>query len=427
MSEQNAFYEAHTRPPQSTLQERSHSSSKVQDYHAPQLEVEAAVLVELKTGSVLLNINGDKPLPPASMVKMMTSYIVAEQIKQRKINWDDIVTIKQNASQSKGSRIYLAEGDQHTVRELMIAMTIGSSNDATVALAEHIAGAEAQFVQMMNNEALRMGMKNTHFINSTGLDRGDMPPKYVSPGNKETVMSAMDAAILCKHIVQDHPDYAQYTSLQSYKFRERDKKPIVNLNWMLEANKDVVNFKKYAYPGLSGMKTGHTDSAGYCFTGIATQKNMSLISVVMGTKTEQSRFVETKKVLDYGFSHFELKQYINEKAIVPQIKFVPIKNGKSLNVPVVIAESVYFIIPKGTAIGNVSCKALIKNQKHLMAPLKKGDQVGELTFTYQPSGQLPQQKKVGLITAEPIEEGSAIRLFFRNIAQFFFNIIGKLF
>ena len=197
-------------------------------------------------------------LPPASMTKMMSEYIVAEYVKQGKISWDDVVTTGKNASLTKGSRIFLAEGDQHTVKDLYAAMAIGSANDATVALAEFVAGSEQEFVQLMNDEAKRMGMTTAHFANSTGLDIKDMPEEFRTPGDQETVMSAKDAAILARYIVTDHPDFNQFTSLQTYKFRERDKTPIVNLNWMLEANKDITNFKKYAYEGLDGLKTGHT-------------------------------------------------------------------------------------------------------------------------------------------------------------------------
>ncbi|MGV2643760.1 D-alanyl-D-alanine carboxypeptidase, partial [Clostridium perfringens] len=165
------------------------------------------------TGQVLLSVNADEALPPASMTKMMTEYIVAEKVKQGELAWDDEVTVKENAAKTVGSRIFLAEGDQHTVEELYLAMAVGSANDATVALAEHVAGAEEEFVAMMNDTAKKMGLKTAFFINSTGLSRADMPEKYRPEEDKETVMSAMDTALLAKFIVEDHPDFARFTAI----------------------------------------------------------------------------------------------------------------------------------------------------------------------------------------------------------------------
>ncbi|MFH0071278.1 D-alanyl-D-alanine carboxypeptidase family protein, partial [Peribacillus sp. NPDC056705] len=181
------------------------------------LQVESAVLLEPSTGQVLLDIKSDEALPPASMAKMMTEYLVAEQVKQGELSWDTMVTVRENASKAVGSRIFLAEGDQHTVRDLYIAMAVGSANDASIALAEHIAGSEADFVIMMNETAKRMGMETAHFINSTGLSRADMPEKYRPTEDRETLMSAMDAAILAMNIVEDHPDFADVTAMQEYK------------------------------------------------------------------------------------------------------------------------------------------------------------------------------------------------------------------
>lgn len=280
------------------------------------LKLKSAVLIEPTTGEVLLSLNADQPMPPASMTKMMTEYLVTEAVNSGKISWDQKVIIQENASKQIGSRIFLAAGDEHTVKELYIAMAVGSANDATVALAELVAGSEQQFVTQMNETAQKMGMKTAYFINSTGLDRKDMPAKYRPEEDRETVMSAMDAAILAKYIVTDHPEFTDFTTIQSYKFRERDSKPMINYNWMLEANKNIPNFKAYAYPGLDGLKTGHTTNAGNCFTGTAVRDGMRLISVVMGADSEAHRFTETKKVLDFGFNNFEIKQVVAPKAVI---------------------------------------------------------------------------------------------------------------
>ncbi|WP_334075996.1 MULTISPECIES: D-alanyl-D-alanine carboxypeptidase family protein [Paenibacillus] len=395
-----------------------------------QLQVKSAVLLEPVSGQVLLNINGDQALPPASMTKMMTEYIVADLVKQGKFKWDEMVTVRENAAQTIGSRIFLAEGDQHTLEELYIAMAVGSANDATVALAEHVAGSEQAFIKMMNDEAKRMGMKSTHFANSTGLDIGDMPEKFRTPGNQETVMSAMDAAILAKYIVTDHPDFSRFTSIQKHQFRERDKAPIVNYNWMLEANKNVTNFKKYAYEGLDGLKTGHTSNAGNCFTGTAERNGVRLISVVMGTSSEEARFVETRKVLDYGFNNFETKQIIAPKATVAGTETVTVKKAKNTSVPVVSDQAVSFVIPKGADTSKVQATVSLSNET-LTAPLKQGTKVGTVTYSFKPDGMNQTlEKTVNLITAQDVEKAGWFKLLMRAIGDFFrdlFNGIKNLF
>ncbi|MCJ8015198.1 D-alanyl-D-alanine carboxypeptidase [Paenibacillus sp. KQZ6P-2] len=397
----------------------------------PDLNVLSAVLIEPTTGQILFSENADKPLPPASMTKMMTEYIVAEQVKEGKLKWTDKVTVGENPAQTVGSRIFLAQGDVHTVEELYTAMAVGSANDATVALAERVSGSEQEFVKLMNKTAQELGMKTAYFINATGLDKKDMPEKYRPDTDKEDVMSAMDAAILGKHIVMDHPDFAKFTSIQSYKFRERDKAPIVNYNWMLESNKNVPNFKAYAYPGLDGLKTGHTQNAGNCFTGTAERDGMRLISVVMGTDSEAHRFTETKKLLDYGFDNFEIKQVVAGKSKVEGLDTVPVKKGKATEVGVVTDSDVSFIVPKGSEVKGVQSKTQLEPEDKLVAPIKKGTKVGTVTYTYKAEGiDQPQTKTVNLVTSEEVEKGGWFRLFFRAIKDMFgdlFNSIKNLF
>lgn len=406
------------------------SAVQIPDVKSLDLKVKSAILMEPVSGQVLLNVNGDQALPPASMTKMMTEYIVADMVKQGKFKWEDMVTVRKNAASTIGSRIFLAEGDQHTIEELYIAMAVGSANDATVALAEHVAGSEQAFVKMMNDEAKRMGMKNTHFANSTGLDIADMPEEFRTPGNQETVMSAMDAAILAKYIVTDHPDFARFTALQQYKFRDRDAAPMINWNWMLEANKDVTNFKQFAYEGLDGLKTGHTSNAGNCFTGTAERDGMRLISVVMGTSTEATRFVETRKVLDYGFNNFETKQVVAAKTTVAGSETVTVKKAKSTKVPVVTDQPVSFVVPKGADLSTVEANVTWGDEK-LTAPLAQGSKVGTVTYTYKAEGtDQVLEKTVNLITAQEAEKANWFKLFMRAIGDFFrdlFNGIKNLF
>lgn len=395
------------------------------------LKVSSAILMEPESGQILLNLNGDQPLPPASMTKMMTEYIVADLVKQGKFKWDEVVTVRKNAAETVGSKIYLAEGDQHTIKELYIAMAVGSANDATVALAEHVAGSEQAFVKMMNDEAKRMGMKTAHFANSTGLDIADMPKEFRTPGNQETVMSAMDAAILARYIIKDHPDFTQFTTIQSYKFRKRDKAPMINWNWMLESNKNVTNFKQYAYPGLDGLKTGHTKNAGNCFTGTAVRNGMRLISVVMGASSEGSRFVETRKVLDFGFNNFEEKQIVPPKTTVAGAEKVTVKKAKNTSIPVVTDQAVSFIVPKGVDTSKIQTKVALAEEGSLTAPLKQGTKVGTVTYSFKAPGmEQTLEKTVNLITAQDAEKAGWFKLLMRAIGDFFrdlFNGIKNLF
>ncbi|MDP4099253.1 D-alanyl-D-alanine carboxypeptidase [Paenibacillus sp. P96] len=393
----------------------------------PELALSSAILIEASTGQVLLSMNPDEALPPASMTKMMTEYIVAEEVKQGRLKWDDVVTVGKNAAESVGSRIFLAEGDKHTVRDLYIAMAVGSANDATVALAERVAGSEQNFVEMMNETAQRMGMKDSYFINATGLDKADMPKAYQPDTDRETVMTARDVATLAGYIVRDHPDYTEFTTLQNYKFRPTDKDPIVNWNWMLEANKNITNFKAYAYEGLNGMKTGHTNAAGYCFAGTAVRDGMTLISVAMGADTEPARFKETRKILDYGFENFKLQQVVAPKAELAELKTVPVTKGKETEVPVVTKDAVSFVVPKNGAEPQITHTAKVTSASELLAPLKQGDKVGTVTYTYKAKGMdQPQEKTVDLITTTNVEEAGWFRMFFRAIGGFFADLFGSI-
>ncbi|MCM3786746.1 D-alanyl-D-alanine carboxypeptidase [Neobacillus mesonae] len=405
-------------------------AAKVPSPDTLNLNVRSAVLIEPTTGEILMSINADEAYAPASMTKMMTEYIVADKVKKGEFSWDDVVTVHENAASSIGSRIFLAEGDQHTVKELYIAMAVGSANDATVALAEYVAGSEEEFVKMMNEEAKRMGLTKTHFINSTGLDRADMPAKYRPSEEGETLMSAMDAAILAKYIITDHPDFSEFTAIQSYKFRDTDAEPMVNWNWMLESNKDITNFKQFAYEGLDGLKTGHTQSAGNCFAGTAERDGMRLISVVMGADSNASRFTETKKVLDYGFDNFEVKQVVAAKTAVAGAETAPVVKGKETEAPVVTEQAVNFLVPKGTENPTPTFETSFEGEG-LTAPVEAGTKAGTITYTYKIEGMASEQvQTVNLVTSEKVEKAGWFSLMFRAIGDFFgdmFDSIKNLF
>jgi D-alanyl-D-alanine carboxypeptidase (penicillin-binding protein 5/6) len=398
------------------------------------LEVKAAILIDADSGDVLYDLNADTPLPPASMAKMMTEYLVMDNLDSGKIKLDDIVPTSKYAASVGGSGGLLAEGDKHTVNDMFAGMSINSANDSTVALAEFIAGSEENFANMMNDKAKELGLSpNAHFINATGLDRADLGEYAPKAIQGETIFTARDASILAQRLLKDHKDILNYTKIPKQKFRPTDTTEMINWNWMLEGNKDNINFKKFAYDGLDGLKTGHTDVAGYCFTGTAVRNGMRLISVVMGAgmgspaslTNEGKRFIETRKLMDYGFNNFELKQVVPQKAVVDSLKVVKINKGVATKVPVVTQSALSLVVKKGSKLDEITQSAAPYEASKLVAPIKQGDPVGTLTVTYN-----KKKHEVKLVATEDVKKASWIRLFFRGIKDFFGNLfksIGKLF
>lgn len=385
------------------------------------LEAKAAILIEPTTGQVLYEMNADQQMPPASMSKMMTEYLVMEEIKSGKRSWDDIVNPSQYAVDVIGSGQLIGPNEKYTIRDLYAAMAIYSANDATVALAETIGGTEENFVNMMNETAKKMGFnENSFFINSTGLPRVDLG-KYAPPGipQDDTMITARDAAILAQNIVLKHPEVLEISKIPSKKFRETDKAPMINWNWMLESNKDVPSLKSYAYQGMDGLKTGHTSQAGYNFTGTAVRNGMRLISVVMNTPSEPKRFRETQKLLDAGFNNFEMKSVLAAKSEVDAMKTVAVKKGVRTEVPVVTANAVDFVVRKGETPQVTVEAAPLAEMKS--APIATGDVLGTVKVKYN-----DMERTVNLVASQDMEKGSWFRLMMRGIKNFFGGIFSGI-
>ncbi|UYZ13673.1 D-alanyl-D-alanine carboxypeptidase [Brevibacillus sp. WF146] len=393
-----------------------------------QLAVKSAILVEASTGKVLYCSNPDVPLPPASMSKMMTEYLVLEAIKQKKIKWDEKVPVSEYAfyiaKMPDSAGVYLNMGESHTVKDLYKAMAIVSANDATVLLAERVGGSEANFVAMMNKKAKELGMKNTSFVTSTGLPTDDLGPYAPQTEQKENMMSARDSAILARALIRDFPEALEYSKIPVLAFREGMPNEIKkkNYNWMLPG---LLNY----YPGVDGLKTGYTQAAGHCFTGTATRDDMRLISVVMGANGETKRFEETKKLLDYGFSNFKLTKQLEKGAAVKGYETAPVKNGVDLTVPAVTGEEVTVL----TKIGEDTKFTPVVTFQDLNAPLTKGQVIGKVAFKEEGAKdsdylQPEDAAKAGvnLVAGQDVEEASWIRLFFRSIIQFISNIFSSV-
>ncbi|MNH96629.1 D-alanyl-D-alanine carboxypeptidase DacA precursor [compost metagenome] len=277
---------------------------------------------------------------------------------------------------------------------------------------------------MMNETAKKLGLSDqAHFIGATGLSRADMGANAPKSIEGETLLTAKDSAILAYHIIKEHKEVLEFTKIPIQKLREKDKTPMINWNWMLEgnANNSNTSFKKYAYPGLDGLKTGHTNEAKYCFTGTAERNGMRLISVVMGAPTEPKRFDETRKLMDYGFTNFEIKPYLNANVEIDSLKTVNIKKGVETFVPVVTQAGMSFVVKKGTPTDQFKLTAEPIEEAKLVAPIKKGDKLGTVKVTFE-----GQEQTVDLIANADVEKGGFFRLMFRSIGNFFSDMFSGI-
>ncbi len=397
--------------------------------HADELNLEAksAILVDADSGKILYEKDADLALPPASMTKMMTELLVLEAVKQGKIKWDDIVTASEYAhyvGSSKGSRVFLAEGEKRTVRELFQAMAIYSANDATVALAEFVAGTETNFAQLMNKKAEEYGMKNTHYVTSTGYPADDLGP-YRPNIEGENLLSARDAAILAYHLINDYPDILKFTSIPKAVFRDGESNflNMDNWNWMLPT-------LVYAYEGVDGLKTGFTEAAGYCFTSTAKRGDIRLISVVFGASSEAERFSLTRKMLDYGFHNYEKITLVEAKEKIKDLPTVPVQKGKDKEVGVIAGNDLSILVKKGEEeLYQLNWEV----KDNLIAPIKSQQVVGRLSYQY--NGKVaynyltPEMKKnesINLISESDVEKAGWFRLFFRGIGSLISNLFNGI-
>lgn len=404
--------------------------------HAQQAGVDidatSAILIEASTGQILYSKNAHVPLPPASMSKMMTEYLVLDAIKDGTISWDDVVTTQENAANTlySGSRIWLAEGDKHTVRDLYIAMAIASANDASVALAEYIAGTQEEFAKRMNEKAREIGLsEHAHFINATGLNREHMKEKFQPksiPG--ETLLTAHDAALLAMNILRDHPNVTEYSGITYHQFRERDDRPMENLNAMLGAWVEYNNnYSRYAYEGADGFKTGFTNEAGNCFTGTAERDGMRLISVVMNSgehNDKMKRFIETAQLFDYGFNNFEKRTILAAKSVLPEMPTVSIDKGVVDEVGLVTDDGIELIVNKTDGDDDFLWELTIVDEEQLIAPIEKGQILGTLQFTYH--GAETIERTINLMATDDVDKAGWFKLLMRSIGDFFANIFNSI-
>ncbi|MED0658569.1 D-alanyl-D-alanine carboxypeptidase family protein [Bacillus smithii] len=316
-------------------------------------EAKSAVLIERDTGAVLYDKNSHERLPPASMTKIMTMILIMEAIQEGRLHWNDKVRTSEKAASMGGSQVFLEPGEEMTVKEMLKAIAVGSANDASIAMAEHIAGSEEEFVKMMNKKAKELGLKDTKFQNPTGLPA------------KGHYSSAYDMALMAKELLK-YPQITKYTGLYESYLRENTDKKF----WLVNTNKLVKH-----YPGVDGLKTGFTNDAKYCLTATAKKNNMRVIAVVFGAPTPKSRNTQISKMLDYAFARYETSPIYGQGETLGQVK---ISKGKKSKIDAKTAESVSVLIKKGEALNKLQRDIHLK--KDIKAPVHKGDKIGELVL-----------------------------------------------
>ena len=343
----------------------------------------SGVLMEEETGTIIYEKEKDKQVPVASMTKMVAQIIILESIESKKIKWDDVVTVSKNASDMGGSQIYLAANEKMTVRDLFKGISMASANDAVVAMAEYISGTEDKFVKKMNDKVKKLGLKNTVFKNSTGLDE------------EGHFSSAYDMAIIAKELLS-HKEILKFSSV--YEDYLRTDTP--NKFWLVNTNKLI-----HSYPGSDGLKTGHTDNAKYCIAATAKRDGMRLIAIVLGEEVAKVRNEETSKLLDYGFN---LKQVNIIKKKEKVVKKITVEKATKKEIKVYPQNDVLILQDKG--VQNKKYTTKVKIDK-INLPLKKNDKVG-IIDVYENKKKI---KSVDLIVKEKVEKETFINLLLNNL------------
>ncbi len=410
----------------------AHAATNTDDL---KVNAKSAIMINANTGQILYEKNAQVALPPASMTKMMTEYLVMKAIHSGKLSWDSKVNISDYAytiSQNREfSNVPLRTDYQYTVKDLYEAMAIYSANGATIALAEKLGGSEKNFVKTMNATAKKLGMDNAKYVNSSGLNNSDLG-KFATVGgpNESNLLTAKAISKLAYHIVTEYPQALDIAKIPTKQFTAGVTQPInmVNWNWMLPGFGQ--NMHQFTYQGVDGLKTGHTDLAGYCFTGTAKRNGERLITVVMGTDSEAARFNETKKLLDYGFNQFTVKTLLNKGQSIKGHKSIDVVKGKTDKVSIKTNKSLKLAVKSGEeknikTVLHLDASKLTKDGK-LQAPVKKGEQVGYATLTAKNGKNIQtlygKDVKVPVVTTDNVDKSNWFVLAMRAIGHFISNV-----
>ncbi|MDG2175569.1 MAG: D-alanyl-D-alanine carboxypeptidase [Gammaproteobacteria bacterium] len=352
----------------------------------PQIAATSYILMDAKTGEILVEENADIPLPPASLTKIMTSYVAAYELEQGTVTLDDTVHISVKAWQMEGSKMFIQEGTEVRFEDLLRGMIIQSGNDASVAIAEHIAGSEEAFADMMNQHAEILGLDNTYFLNASGL-----------PDALHT-MSARDLSLLSKAMIQRFPEHYSMYAEREFTFNEI-RQP--NRNSLLFRDRNV-----------DGIKTGFTDEAGYCLVASATRDDMRLIAVVMGTNSTDARAIESQKLLTYGFRFYQTLQLFENNEVLSTDR---VWSGRTNAVDIGIADEVYVTIPRGQE-DNLQTDLVI--EESLKAPITAGQVLGNVIISLADIIYYDGP----VVAMEVVERGSFIKRLMDFLHLFFISL-----
>lgn len=345
------------------------NNPSIKSIREPHLSAKAYMLVDYYSDEVLASKDIDRIVEPASLTKIMTMYVIDHELKNGTLHLDDKVKISKKAWKVEGSRMFLEVGSRVPVEEIIKGIIISSANDGSIALAEHIAGSETAFVDLMNSYAGLLGMKNTNFVNATGLP------------HRDHYTTARDMSLLAKAIIRDFPETY---SLYSEKTHTHLGIKQFNRNRLLWRNRAV-----------DGIKTGHTDSAGFCLVASAKKDDMRLISVVIGAKSDETRTVESSKLLNWGFRFFETQKIYSKGQI---LKELPIWMGQKNVLTAGLESDLYITVRKGIY---KDLDAVIVTDDIIKAPKKQGDTVGSFNINYK--GEPVTTKEI--IALETVESG----------------------
>ena len=343
----------------------------------------SAILIEASTGEILYQKNANERLAPASMTKIMSLILIMENIENGNLKWNDIVVVSKNASSMGGSQIFLETNEMMTVEDLVKGICIASGNDATVALAEKIAGTEKAFVKLMNDKAKNLGLKNTNFVNATGLD---------AEGHYS---SAHDMSVMARELVR-HEKILEFSSIYEDYLRKNTAKKF----WLVNTNRLV---KFYSY--IDGLKTGYTGNAGYCLTATGKKNDMRLISVVMGEENTDNRTTDTLAMLDYGFNMYSIDKVISKDDSLGEAK---VNLGDEEKVSVRVKNDITILNNNQKEKKNVTYE--IKLDK-INAPVKKGDTVGSVKL-YE-DGRYMYSEEITVVNN--IDKANIFKVFIRNL------------
>lgn len=355
---------------------------------APQLNASSYILVDANSGKVIVEQNADQPLPPASLTKIMSGFMVYSELDKGSIKLDDQVPISVKAWKMGGSRMFIREGTDVTLSDLLRGVIIQSGNDATVALAEYVAGDESAFADMMNQQAQQLGMTNSYFRNSTG---------WPAEGH---VSTARDMSTLANALIKRFPEHYRLYSEKEFTY-----------NNITQSNRNGLLWRDQS---VDGMKTGHTDEAGYCLVASAKRNDMRLISVVMGTNSKRAREQETQKLLSYGFRYYETHALYGSDE---EISAARVWAGDSETFSLVLNEPLTVTIPRGR---KDDLQATVEIDREIIAPVTAGDVYGSLILKLDDT----LLERRDLVAASAVEEAGLVARLWDQLVLFVRGILG---